>query len=280
MENEGKKNDFQDGKLRWDLLPLEEIEDIVKVYTSGANKYGENTWQLLDNGYERYKAALLRHLTAIEGGEIIDKESGLPHTAHVMWNSIALNHYLKTNRKVIYKDIPGYEDFYYADNLGNIYSKDRVHNTRTGGYYKKGRKLKPGKNNKGYLNVVLCDGKTQRTFRVHQLIAKTFLDNPNNYSEVNHKDENKLNNNVLNLEWCDRIHNMNYGTIRKRLSEHADAKNRVKAIIRTDSSGNEKYYKSITSVKDDDFDPSFVAKACKGIKKEAYGYKWSYALLR
>ena len=47
MENEGKKNDFQDGKLRWDLLPLEEIEDIVKVYTSGANKYGENTWQLL-----------------------------------------------------------------------------------------------------------------------------------------------------------------------------------------------------------------------------------------
>ena len=42
---EGKKNDYQDGKLRWDLLPLEEIEDIVKLYTAGSIKYGDNNWQ-------------------------------------------------------------------------------------------------------------------------------------------------------------------------------------------------------------------------------------------
>ena len=74
---EGKKNDFQDGKLRWDLLPLEEIEDIVKVYTSGANKYGENTWQLLNNGYQRYKAAMLRHLLEYEKGNKVDEDTGL-----------------------------------------------------------------------------------------------------------------------------------------------------------------------------------------------------------
>lgn len=86
---EGKKNDFQDGKLRWDLLPLEEIEDIVKVYTSGANKYGENTWQLLDNGYQRYKAAMLRHLLEYEKGNKIDEDTGCQHLAQVVWNAIA-----------------------------------------------------------------------------------------------------------------------------------------------------------------------------------------------
>ena len=55
---EGKKNDFLDKKLRWDLLPLEEIEDVVKVYTAGSIKYGDNNWQNLDNGYQRYKAAM------------------------------------------------------------------------------------------------------------------------------------------------------------------------------------------------------------------------------
>lgn len=88
--NEGKKNDFQDGKLRWDLLPLEEIEDIVKVYTSGANKYGENTWQLLDNGYQRYKAAMLRHLLEYEKGNKVDEDTGCQHLAQVAWNAIAM----------------------------------------------------------------------------------------------------------------------------------------------------------------------------------------------
>ena len=51
---QGIKNDFKDNKLRWDLLPLEELEDIVKVYTEGSKKYGVNTWQLLKDGYSRY----------------------------------------------------------------------------------------------------------------------------------------------------------------------------------------------------------------------------------
>ena len=87
---EGLKNDFKDGKLRWDLLPLEEIEDIVKVDTEGAKKYSDNSWQNLDNGYQRYKAALLRHLVEYEKGTKIDEDTGCQHLAQVAWNAIAL----------------------------------------------------------------------------------------------------------------------------------------------------------------------------------------------
>ena len=89
MEN-SKKNDFLDKKLRWDLLPLEEIEDIVKVYTEGANKYGDNTWQHLENGYQRYKGAMLRHLVEYEKGNEIDEETGCRHLAQVAWNAISM----------------------------------------------------------------------------------------------------------------------------------------------------------------------------------------------
>ena len=50
-ENKGKKNDRKDGKLRWELLPLETIEEIVRIYTFGADKYGPNNWMNLENGY-------------------------------------------------------------------------------------------------------------------------------------------------------------------------------------------------------------------------------------
>lgn len=88
--NKSIKNDFKDKKLRWDLLPLQEIEDVVKVYTAGAEKYGDNNWQNLENGYQRYKAALFRHLLAYEKGEINDQETNCQHLACVVWNAIAM----------------------------------------------------------------------------------------------------------------------------------------------------------------------------------------------
>lgn len=90
MENKGVKNDFQDSKLRWDLLPLEEVEDIVKVYTAGAEKYSDNSWQNLENGYQRYKAAMLRHLLEYEKGNKVDEDTGCHHLSQVAWNAIAL----------------------------------------------------------------------------------------------------------------------------------------------------------------------------------------------
>lgn len=85
-----RKNDFADNKLRWDLLPLDLIEKIVEVYHFGSLKYAPNSWKGLEDGENRYRAALLRHLTAHEKGELRDSESGLLHTAHLAWNAIAL----------------------------------------------------------------------------------------------------------------------------------------------------------------------------------------------
>lgn len=89
MQKEGKKNDKKDDKTRWELMPLDCLEDIARVYTEGAKKYGDNTWQYLDNGYQRYKGALLRHLYRSEN-ETFDEETGCRHLAQVAWNAIAL----------------------------------------------------------------------------------------------------------------------------------------------------------------------------------------------
>lgn len=91
------KNDFKDDKLRWDLLPMEEIEDIVRVYHAGAKKYGPNRWQDLDNGFERYRAAMMRHLMEYMKGERIDADTGCFHLAQVAWNAIAMLWYDKHN---------------------------------------------------------------------------------------------------------------------------------------------------------------------------------------
>ena len=92
----GYKNDIKDGKIRWELVPLDLIEWVAKVYTFGAKKYKPYSWQLIgktEDGtteFQRYKAALLRHLVAHEKGEFLDPESKLPHLAHVLWNAVAL----------------------------------------------------------------------------------------------------------------------------------------------------------------------------------------------
>lgn len=96
---ESVKNDYKDHKLRWDLLPLAEIEDIVKVYTAGADKYGTNKWQGLPDGYNRYKGAMLRHLMEFEKGNPIDEETGCLHLAQVAWNAIAMLYCSKQNNK-------------------------------------------------------------------------------------------------------------------------------------------------------------------------------------
>lgn len=93
------KNDRLDDKLRWELLPLEDIEDIVKVYTAGAKKYGADKWQNLPDGLRRYKAALLRHLVEFDKGNEIDEETGCRHLAQVAWNAIAMLHISKQQKK-------------------------------------------------------------------------------------------------------------------------------------------------------------------------------------
>lgn len=86
------KNDFADKKPRWDLLPIEELAGVVDVYTAGAKKYGENRWQTLPNGVNRYLGAFFRHLTAYKRGEQFDPEDGCLHLDKCIWNMIAVRH--------------------------------------------------------------------------------------------------------------------------------------------------------------------------------------------
>lgn len=93
------KNDRKDDKPMWELLPLLTIEEIVKVYTAGAKKYAPNNWMHLENGYERYKAALFRHICEFERGNWLDADTGCIHLAQVAWNAIAMLHIELEKRK-------------------------------------------------------------------------------------------------------------------------------------------------------------------------------------
>ena len=78
----GKK--FDDGKLRYDLVPPAVLKQLATVLTFGAEKYGANNWQTVPDAHNRYYAAMMRHVEADRGGEVFDKESGLPHLTHAL----------------------------------------------------------------------------------------------------------------------------------------------------------------------------------------------------
>lgn len=121
-EPESRKNDRQDHKEMWELLPFETIEEAVKVFTFGAQKYGINTWQNLPNGFERYRAAFLRHMVAHLKGEELDPESGLLHLSHCLWNSIAMLHVYLAGRKD--KIIEGMMDWKQMDEAARRHEKE------------------------------------------------------------------------------------------------------------------------------------------------------------
>ena len=106
-----------------------------------------------------------------------------------------------------WKEIPGYEGLYEVSNKGN------VRNVR------RNKLLRLSKNNYGYIQVSLYKNGIKTGPKVHRLVAEAFIPNPDNLPMINHKDEDKTNNNVDNLEWCDVKYNNNYGTKNIRRSE-------------------------------------------------------------
>lgn len=113
------------------------------------------------------------------------------------------------DNKEIWKPIKGYEDCYEVSNLGNIRSLTRLVYYSNGHYQtKKGQNIKPQKTIHGYYQVELHKDRQKQKKTLHTIVAETFIPNPNNYKEINHKDHNRTNNCVYNLEWCTREENI------------------------------------------------------------------------
>ena len=167
----------------------------------------------------------------------------------------------------IWKDIIGFEGMYQISNYGNVKSlkKKKQHSDYL---------LKPFFIKNGYLKTQLSKNNVCYRPLIHRLVAMHFIDNPNNYKEVNHKDENKTNNRVDNLEWCDRKYNVNYGTAKLR-----EAKTKHKYFIEQYDLNNN-FIKKWYSLKEIEIDTNYkknnIQQNCLGNTKSAYGYKWKY----
>ena len=179
----------------------------------------------------------------------------------------------------IWKDIKGYEKLYQVSNLGRVRS---ITHTRKNGKERnhicvsKGKILTPGKDSSGYMLVVLSKYGKTKSYRIHRLVADTFLKNKNNLKCVNHKDEDKTNNNVNNLEWCTHKYNNNYGTKPQRISKANSVR-----VNQYDKDYNFiKTWNSLTEaekhLKKDRANVN-ISKCCKSKVKSAYGYIWRYA---
>lgn len=126
--------------------------------------------------------------------------------------------------EVVRKPIKGYEGYYEVDQFGRVYSVDRLipvdDNGRQYNKVLRGKQMKQNMHSKGYKVVSLTkDGKTKTVF-VHRIVAEAFIRNEDNLPMINHKDEDKTNNFVENLEWCTAKYNRSYG---KAIEKHAKA---------------------------------------------------------
>ena len=164
--------------------------------------------------------------------------------------------------KEIWRDIKDYEGHYQVSNWGRVksikFGKEKI--------------LKLIKDKDGYLQVTLCKNNIKKVYKVHRLVAEAFIDNTDKLPQVNHKDENKLNNNVENLEWCDRLYNVRYGTGIERRS-----KKRSKPVLQYDLEGNFiKEWVSINECGRNGYCQVHVSECCRGKRKYHKDCIWRY----
>jgi hypothetical protein len=176
-----------------------------------------------------------------------------------------------------WREVPGYGGEYIVSNNGEVRSLFCGHGTR----WKCGeRTLTQGVDWKGYKKVTICkNGHTKRVF-VHRLVAEAFLEKPQGKNIINHKDGNKQNNNVDNLEWCtdseNQIHSYRVLGNKKPKWLMDLLKEKSSKPVRCIETGIE--YPSISEaarsvgVKTD----THIGEVCRGEAHKASGYHWEF----
>lgn len=182
----------------------------------------------------------------------------------------------------VWKDVMGYEGIYQVSNMGRVRSIDRIVPCRKKGYTtitKKGRILSLTTNRLGYKEVHLYNYQEQKckTLSVHRLVAFAFIPNPEqeHLREINHIDENKSNNRIDNLEWCDRAYNVRYGSSRIRAIKNNP---NVRKVAQYSKYGKliAKYETVAHAGCATGLDASSISKACQGRLKTCGEYIWEY----
>lgn len=153
---------------------------------------------------------------------------------------------------------------YKVSNLGRVISE----------YYEGFPKLMNPWNSNGYRRVELRNRNSNKSYNklVHRLVAEAFIPNPLGYTEVNHIDEDKSNNQVSNLEWCSRKYNINYGTGMAR----AAAKKSHKVLAKSADGAILHRFNSTKEAARYGFDSGTISKCCNGFRKSHKGLYWEY----
>lgn len=179
-----------------------------------------------------------------------------------------------------WRDINGYEGLYQVSNLGRIKSLDRKVKGKNGIVQSlHGKILSLQFDKDRYYMVILSKNGKETDHKVHRLVAQAFIPNPYHYPEVNHKDENKQNNRVDNLEWCTAKYNTNYGTaMRRMVLHHHVPKNNASSKAAYQYTKEGKFVKEWPSIRET-IRAGFkdTCSCCLGKTKSCKGYIWKYA---
>lgn len=167
----------------------------------------------------------------------------------------------------IWKDIKGYEGLYQVSSLGRVRRDGKI--------------LKSGLTRGGYLQVHLSKNGKVGHYKIHRLVAEAFLQNLDNNPEVNHKDENKLNNTAENLEWCTSDYNLHYGTRIQRYSQtqrdNGTSKSRAVKQYTIDGVLLNSWNSIRNASRYTGIDSSAICGGCNGKYRVVHGYVWRYA---
>ena len=178
----------------------------------------------------------------------------------------------------VWKDIVGYEGLYKVSSLGRVVSLGRViPNGRKPRFWE--AKLLKFTKNRGYSQVGLNKDSNLRTFKVHRLVAKAFIDNPNNYPEIDHLNRVRDDNRVENLRWCTHSMNMlneNTQLFCKEARKGLRITKNWRPVLMIKDGIVIKRYENLFSVVDDGFELTSVCKACDCPWKTHRGYRWMH----